>query len=309
MADSVSDLLNDMGIEYRYVAAFPVEEIVRNNVEGQVRMASHIAPSKTVASYANQMKEGAVFPPVVLCKRTKEVGDGNTRLAAVIKNGETTIPAYVADFSDLSVRMFFAGRANQQGGLRLDAIEAKNLAVSLLKEGTDPSQISLGLGVSVDEAQKWAHELAAIERLAKAGMDESRIYKLKSSVLSRLNSIKLDSVLLEQANLVLDAALSTDQNSKLVTILNRTRSEEEALRLIAVWRKEYGSSIKKQKAGIGNKRPGAIACISLAHANLMKRTTKEYEIEINGGASPEVIAQIKEINERSVLLLDILTRS
>lgn len=55
MADLVSDLLNDMGIEYRYVADYPIADIVRDNTEGQVRSASHLAPAKTVTSFANQM--------------------------------------------------------------------------------------------------------------------------------------------------------------------------------------------------------------------------------------------------------------
>jgi len=308
MADQVADLLNEMGIEYRYVADYPVEEIVRNNSEGQVRIKDHLAPPKLVAQYAHQMEQGAQFPPIVICKRTKEVADGNTRLAAKIKTGSSTVPAYVADFPDLSVRMFFAGRSNQQGGLRLDSGEAKALAIMLLQEGTEPEQISLGLGISVDEARKYANEVEARERLLLAGLEADKIDSLEPSVLSRLNNLKMNSILLAQAQFAIDAGLKTGQNSKFVTSLNKLRSEDDALHLITNWRKEYAPSIKKVKAGVGTKKPGAIACISLAHANLMKRTLKEYEIEINGNVSESVIKQIQEISERAERLVEILTK-
>ena len=303
MADIISDLLNEMGIEYKFVREFPVADVVVGNVESQVRSGSHIAPQKTVSQFRHQMQGGAKFPPIVLCKATKEIGDGNTRFKATKENGNETIEAYVADFGTLNIRRLFAGRINQQGGLRLEASEAKALALEALEEGTEPADISLFLGVSLSEVVKWREEIEGRRRLDGV-LSTAQESRLTPSHYVRLNAIKSDPVMRLFAVLVADAGLDTKQASKLVSVIRKQRSEEDASHLIRTWTTDYKPQRAKVKAGLGTKKPSALACIGLAYSNLNKRTLREYTMEINGGVSDEIMRQVSFINEFSEQLIE-----
>lgn len=309
MADKIADLLTSMGIKFVYHADFPVAKIKVSNQDSQVRKASHIAPPKTVSQFANQMKAGAEFPPIVICAATDEMADGNTRLAAHKRNEQETIPAYVADFGSLIIRQYFAGKANQQGGLRLTPEEAKELALRLMEEGTHPTEIALGLGVSEDEAKKWAWEVECRKRLIHAGVDAVVVNSYRPSDLTRMNSIRLDSVLVEMAALIRDSRIPSREVSKSISGLNKVRSENDALAAIASWRKHFAAEIKKSKAGIGTKKPSAAACIALAYSNLTKRSLKEYVIELNGDASSTIRDQLLAMHDFTNGLLDALTKA
>jgi hypothetical protein len=306
MADIISDLLNEMGIEYKFVREFPIGDVVFGNVESQVRSGSHIAPQKTVSQFRHQMNGGAKFPPIVLCKATKEIADGNTRFQATKLNGGETIEAYVADFGTLNIRRLFAGRINQQGGLRLEASEAKALALEALEEGTEPADISLFLGVSVHEVVKWREEIEGRRRLDGV-LSSAQEARLTPSHFVRMNAIKSDPILRLFALLVADAGLDTKDTSKLVSVLRKQRSEDDASHLIRTWTTEYKPQRAKVKAGLGTKKPSALACIGLAYSNLSKRSLREYTMEINGGVSDEILRQIAFINEFSEKLIEAFT--
>ena len=93
VSQQVEQMLTARGIDFDFEPNVLIAEI--RDVEGnQVRLTEHRAPKEQVAKYSVAMKHGAHFPAIVLNDRLERI-DGNTRLAARIKNGDDTIPAYI----------------------------------------------------------------------------------------------------------------------------------------------------------------------------------------------------------------------
>ena len=72
--------LIEWAIPYDYVADFAIDD-VRSLPDVQVRATEHIADDDQVDQYAEHMRQGVTFPPIVIFGENILV-DGNTRVAA-----------------------------------------------------------------------------------------------------------------------------------------------------------------------------------------------------------------------------------
>src|SRR5262245_34527060 len=113
-------------IEYEYVLKFPVRDI-RVAEWAQVREEQHSADKDSLSEFVIQMREGAVYPPVVLMHPNTLI-DGNHRYNAVKTLRLSTFPAYIAKFATVDMAKAFAAAMNQQNGRRLDNEEAFQIA-------------------------------------------------------------------------------------------------------------------------------------------------------------------------------------
>jgi hypothetical protein len=60
--------LREWNLTYEIVADFALDRVRRDD-ESQVRQLAHIAPALRVEEYAQQMRNGAMFPPILLMTR------------------------------------------------------------------------------------------------------------------------------------------------------------------------------------------------------------------------------------------------
>lgn len=145
--------------------------------------------TSTIDRYADAMRGGAQFPPVIVDADTLELYDGKHRLEAAKKlagelgqNGDATILAervHVpeqpdgSDLPDDLWRSLFAASLSSKHGDRIAASEAKTLARAVYEANPDyqAQEVAALLSVSPSRISEWASDITARrreERRAKA---------------------------------------------------------------------------------------------------------------------------------------------
>ena len=110
-----------------------------------------------VSNYAESMRAGADFPPVVIDKQNRLVC-GHTRYAAYKKvfGPDYSLTATVSkNTADVDLIMEAAGD-NARHGHPLDTYEKKKVVLRLKEHNIEPERISKILGVTVDRVAEWA---------------------------------------------------------------------------------------------------------------------------------------------------------
>lgn len=139
----------------------------------QVREGSHIAPQEQVAEYAEQMRHGAQFPPLVLMEAKPPVLiDGNTRRAAAKLLRLKSFPAYIVETGTVEMAKILAGSLNQMGGKRLTTDEAHSLALLMLARDMADEAVAREVGRSATQVRQWRRIKEAEAHAAKLGMAE-----------------------------------------------------------------------------------------------------------------------------------------
>lgn len=309
-AQHLNSVLDTMGVEHRLEMDFSYSEIVTEH-RSQIRDANHIAPSKRITEYAHQSQAGAIFPPLVVDKKTMELVDGSTRLEAFHgKLQRTHGPVIIADFPTVTLRKLFAGKINQQSGERLSSNEAKRLAILLIEEGYSDDQISMDCGTSAHEVELWRNEYEARNKL-QGHLTAAQESNLLPSHYVRLNQVKWGTAFMrETAKLIADAAIDTKSTSKYITAINKRDSQDEAFIYLEQLRNdpETRAAIVAVKSGQIRRatRPSATAAIKMAAGVLRKRTIDEYVQELSE-ASDDVFADLDFIANVSDQLVDAFT--
>jgi ParB/Sulfiredoxin domain len=103
--------LREWNLVYEIVPDFPLSRIRRDD-QSQVRQLAHIAPALRVEEYAQQMRNGAMFPPILLMTPDLLI-DGNTRLKAAQRIGRQSFPAIVVDTKTRDMALILAASLNQ----------------------------------------------------------------------------------------------------------------------------------------------------------------------------------------------------
>jgi ParB-like chromosome segregation protein Spo0J len=130
-----------------------------------------------VGNYAESMRAGAEFPPIVVDSKNRLVC-GHTRYAAYKKvfGPDYSLTATVTkNTKDVDLIMEAAGD-NSKHGHPLDTYEKKKVVLRLKEHGVDPAKISKILGVTVDRVEEWAEMTVVV-----IGQDrQRRVEPLKS---------------------------------------------------------------------------------------------------------------------------------
>ena len=138
----------------------------------QVRMK---VDSRKVADYANAMKNGDIFPPMIVEKKTGKLVCGFTRMEAYTRvfepNGK--VPGIAKMFKNDLERQFFAVDDNRRHGQPLDAWDKKNIACNLGLLGAPPEKISKVLGWSLKKVQGFM--LTVVSPPGKVGKGEGSV--------------------------------------------------------------------------------------------------------------------------------------
>ena len=155
--------------------------------DGATQHRLHQDPD-TVAEYADLMREGVEFPPIVVWYDGTAywLTDGFQRVAAAELAGKKTIHAQVRN-GTLSDARWDSYRANATHGVRRTAAELRNIVQSALQHpnASRLSNVQLATHLHIPEAtlRRWRHELSspvggdAVRTATRAG----RTYSINTS--------------------------------------------------------------------------------------------------------------------------------
>lgn len=226
-------LLREWGAAFELNPAFPIAKI---DLDGpQVRALQHRAPREMVEQYAQQMKAGALFPPLVLT-RSGGLIDGNTRLGAHRKLGHQTVPAYLVKVPRLDFAIMLGAGLNQLGGLRLTREEQVQAAERMMGENWTDEAIARAIGISGSKVRGFRKERRYSEAAERLGLLD---LELPSTVRQQLADIGHDAPLESAARLVAKANAALPEVKELVRSISEARSEQGELDAVGTFRDRW----------------------------------------------------------------------
>ena len=129
----IEERLNRRHVDYTFEPNFPVDRI--RMVEGnQVRLSEHRAPKHMVDRYAEQMRNDAIFPGIVI-NDVGELVDGNTRLAATERLKRRTIAVYACNDLTPLIARALSVELNQTHGESMTPTEIRAFVIGAVREG------------------------------------------------------------------------------------------------------------------------------------------------------------------------------
>lgn len=243
------DKLEARHVNYRFEANLPLSEL--RDVEGnQVRRSEHRAPKEMVKRFAEQMKNGATFPAIVVNEHY-ELVDGNTRWAAAKQNKRTSLPAYVCENLTALQARSLSVELNQSHGQSMSPDEIRAFVESAADAGQkiNTQAYARMTGTQPRTLARWvsAHEFRA--RAVREGFPAGAIAQLPESVQVVLNTAKLKAVFSEATRLAIDARVTAQVLQTIVRDAINSLSEAAALEVIASARAVRAEDIKTLAAG------------------------------------------------------------
>lgn len=228
--------LNEWGLPFTIDRDFPIDQIT-TDLMSQVRLPTHLNPTTRVDEYTMQMRNGAVFPPILLRVPGNVLIDGNTRIAAAKRVGRKTICALLVDTKTEAMHLILAAAVNQMGGERLTAQEAHQAALLMVKAGYPDVSIARELGRDQSQVRRWRAQQDVMERGERLGLGNLE-EKVNRSVAGALGDIRLEAPFIEAARLFVDIRPNEKEGRAIVAAVVQAPSEEAALTIIRGKREE-----------------------------------------------------------------------
>ena len=222
--------LNEWGLSFRVEPEFKVTDI-RVEEAAQVRSGSHIAPPDRVEEYAQQMRNGAMFPPLLIRKAGNILIDGNTRLAAAKKIGRRFLPVIIVDAKTEDTAKMLAASLNQMGGERLTAQEAHEAALVMIRMDYPDAAIARELGRDQSQVRRWRAQRDVLSRAETLGLGDLEQF-MSRTVAGTLGDIRLEKPFVETAKLFQQVPLKEKEARDFVGEVVQAPSEEAALQVV-----------------------------------------------------------------------------
>lgn len=222
-------------IPYTYYVSFPIKD-VRQGEWAQVRESVHIADKDSLSEFRVQMKEGAVYPPIVLMDPNVLV-DGNHRLNAAKQLGRHNFPAYVARFPTVDMAKAYAAAVNQLNGRRLTASEAFEVALTMFAMGLEDSAIAREIGRDQDTVRKMRLRRDFEARAGRLGLVEVS-EPIKDTTRAKLATIAHDPVFERATQIAAETRASANEVNAMLKAANAATSDGEAIDVLEQHRKE-----------------------------------------------------------------------
>jgi hypothetical protein len=249
VSQQIEQMLRARSIEFDFEPNVQIAEI-RYAEGNQVRLIEHRATKDQVAKYSIAMKHGAQFPAIVLNDRLERI-DGNTRLEARIKNGDTTIPAYICHgLTPLQARSLSV-ELNQSNGLAMTEEEIRRFVDGAVLEGehADIRSLSRMTGVSDTKIARWVAETQFKTRAEREGIEERYVNVLPPSTRAALNATRLAAPFRAVTQLAAESRMPAAKVKKIVAQANAAPSESDALAFVAAERDARVDEIRAVGSG------------------------------------------------------------
>jgi hypothetical protein len=297
MSQQVEQMLTTRGIQFDFEPNVQISEI--RLAEGfQVRLMEHREPKDQVAKYSVAMKHGAQFPAIVLNDRLERI-DGNTRIAARLKNGDTTIPAYIChSLTPLQARSLSV-ELNQSNGLAMTELEIRQFVDDAVKEGqhADIRSLSRMTGITETKLQRWVAETQFKTRAEREEVDERHTGVLPPSTRAALNAVRLAAVFRDITQLAAEARIPAAEVKKLVAQANAAPSESEALAIVAAERSSRASEIRAVGSGF-SPRNTRRSNGSVQHLGGLAKFTVEDLLDVDPEKQFDTFERMRLIRDR-----------
>lgn len=247
--------LDERRVPWVFEPALPMASIDRvASLANQARLEPLNA--EVVERYAADMERGDLFPPIVVrrvASRRAErlvVLGGNHRTAAAGQAGVKTLPAYVVECeSEMALRLTYED--NRRHGLPPSEEERLFQAVHLVNGGFTHVDAARTCGLPLHKL-RMAITVAAADRRAAAlgvvGWD-----RLSAAARARVGPLQADAVFVAVARLAVDANLGTPAISALLVKVRNTRSEADALEVVAAEAEALSGRIHSTAGGMVKK--------------------------------------------------------
>lgn len=250
-AQLVRRWLDERGMEYEYVDAFPVGEIdMERSLKNQARLV-HPIDEAIVEQYAADMADGDEFPPIVLWPGSPRNGhvlvSGIHRTLAALTASRETLPAFVLKTDNKTQVSVLTYEANTTHGKATTLAERSQQALFLVDSGLSTPDAARLLHIDKKTLSRLAQIRRGRERLAAQGF--KRLDRWADFTVQRLESLRADEVLKAAGQLVQDAGLNTEQVNELIVQANKLRSDADQLKLIEEERKRLAPMISAKMGG------------------------------------------------------------
>jgi ParB-like chromosome segregation protein Spo0J len=231
----IEGLLKDWSLDFTFEPEQPLRKIDAGNDESQVREPGHRAPHETTEEYATQMRNGALFPPIVVTHNGRLI-DGNTRVAAARQLAIDTFPTYVVRLPQGNYGPMIGAALNQMGGKRLSAEEAFAAAEVMMRAGFADEAIARTLGRSPQAVRNYRREhryKLTAERTGTASLP------IKRQAQRHLADIGHDEPFRAASELVAAAKPAAKDVQEMVEKVNAARSEHEEIQVVEEHRAKW----------------------------------------------------------------------
>lgn len=245
---AVEQMLTELGVtEFAYVDSLDLDRIdQRASMRNQARLEA-INPD-VVERYVDDMRAGAVFPPIVVRSKGDRfvVLGGNHRQTAARK-AHADLSAYVIACTD-EAALLVSLEDNRRHGMPTTEAERVQQAQHLVALGHPVAAAARRVGITANRLQR-AMLVDQFAVRAKAAGLVVPANALPDTSKSRLMNLRSDPVFVDAVELVIDAALTSEDVYRIVTDLNACRSEAEAAELVRNERVMATDRINRRRGG------------------------------------------------------------
>jgi len=218
--------LRDWHLEYEYVEAVELDEI-RVAEWAQVRSEASLSDRDTLEEFKTQMREGAVYPPIVLMAPDVMI-DGNHRYRAARALKWPTLPAFVVQFPTVDMAKAFAGAMNQLNGRRLTNEEAYRDALVMFEMGLSDEAIAREIGRSRQNVGQMRAKKEFTERTEALGLQKPA-EQIKDAQRIKLAQIQHRPVFAKALEIAADVGGKPKVVADLVRATKQANSDSEAI--------------------------------------------------------------------------------
>ena len=294
-----------LGFKYRFHPQFDISLLDLKGKRVQVREADNYSPPENVRSYAEALRGGAEFPPIVITADNYVV-DANTRVEAARKIKLPNFPALVltvgfekADDDTKSKLFALAATLNQLGGQRLKTAEAQSAVVHLAHLGWTTPNIQRAVNLSPGQINRVKRIVEAKNRMMRLGMTpptDDYCDKAGDAKALLLN----DEPFKRFVHLLVDAGLKAAEAKNLADEMRKAGSDQGAIDFVSARRNDMEDRIR-DKALTGNGKPPKSARFRMFLGSILGYEGKEEDaIEYNSTLRADHIDRI----ERGIRVLE-----
>lgn len=234
--NQVEDLMTQWRIHWEYVPAYPLADI--KIIDGQqVRSQDHLAPKDVVKEYAEQARNGAAFPPIVLARDIDgrhSMVDGNTRYRMALELEAETFPVYVASVQSMDYARTLGAALNQIGGRRLTEREALEAVLVMVGENVNFTDVEIAqaVGIPASRVAVWRKENETEQRAKALGV-AVKVEALTTGQRKELARIVDDARFVAVVDLLSSRRVKRDDLRDLIADVVKAPSDEAAYAAIA----------------------------------------------------------------------------
>lgn len=229
----IERILDDYNVEWEFDPSLSFDQVdEKRSLSNQARVDQPIMPD-LLETYAEAMRQGDEFPAIVVHKDGPKyvTVDGNHRLVSGKKVGKTEFPAYKVKARAETIRVLMT-LLNVIHGRALSEKEKLWHAFFLIDAGTSQEKAAEVLRLPLGRLRTaWALEMAN-RRAREVGIRGKAWNDLPQSVRARLAQVSTDAGFRAAFDLAAKAELSGPEVSKIVTEVNKQRSEHGQAQVI-----------------------------------------------------------------------------